>query len=91
MEVGLGGVLPAIVIGGLAGWMASLFMKTDASMGLVANIVVGVVGAIIGNFLLPVFGLGGTNGFTVWSFVVALAGAIVLLFVVGLFRGGRRS
>lgn len=90
MDINLGGILPAIILGGLAGWVASMLMKTDASMGLVANIVVGIIGAIIGNMLLPVFGLGGTTGFSLWSFVVALLGAVVLLFVVGMFRGGRR-
>lgn len=59
-------------------------------MGILANVVVGVIGAIIGNLLLPLFGVGGTTGFSVWSFVVALVGAIVLLFVVGMFRGGRK-
>lgn len=89
--VGLGGFLGAIIIGGLAGWIASKIMGTDASMGVLANIVVGVLGAIIGNLLLPVFGLSQTTGFSLWSFIVALLGAIVLLFVVGLFRGGRRT
>ena len=90
MEINLGGILPAIILGGLAGWVASMIMKTDASMGILANVVVGIIGAIIGNLLLPLFGLGGTTGFSIWSFIVALVGAIVLLFVVGMFRGGRR-
>ena len=90
MEINLGGILPAIILGGLAGWVASMIMKTDASMGISANVVVGIIGAIIGNLLLPLFGLGGTTGFSIWSFIVALVGAIVLLFVVGMFRGGRR-
>lgn len=87
--VGLGGWLGAIIIGGLAGWVASMFMKTDASMGLFANILVGIVGAVIGNLLLPVFGVSGTTGFSLWSFIVALLGAIILLFIVRLFT--RRS
>lgn len=89
--VGLGGFLGAIIIGGLAGWIASKIMKTDASMGVLANIIVGVIGAIIGNLLLPVFGLSQSTGFSIWSFVVALIGAIVLLFVIGLFRGRRTA
>lgn len=89
--VGLGGILGAIIIGGLAGWVASMIMKTDASMGLLANIIVGILGAIIGNLLLPVFGVAGTDGFSIWSFVVALVGAIVLLFLVKLVRGGRTA
>lgn len=89
MEVGLGGFLGAVVIGGLAGWVASMIMKTNGSMGILLNIIVGVVGAIIGNLLLPVFGVSGTTGFSIWSFVVALVGAIVLLAAVRLFTGKR--
>lgn len=82
----LGSWLGAIIIGGLAGWVASMLMKTDASMGALANIVVGILGAVIGSFLMPLFGASGTTGFNVWSFVVALIGAVILLFVVRLFR-----
>lgn len=89
MEINLGGVLWAIVIGGLAGWVASMIMGTNASMGLIANIVVGVLGAVLGNLLLPLFGVSGTNGASIWSFVVALIGAVVLLFIVKLFTGRR--
>jgi uncharacterized membrane protein YeaQ/YmgE (transglycosylase-associated protein family) len=89
--VGLGGFLGAIIIGGLAGWVASMIMKTDGSMGILMNIVVGVVGAIIGNLLLPVFGVSGTTGFSIWSFVVALVGALILLFIVRLFSGRRNA
>lgn len=89
--VGMGGFLGAIIIGGLAGWVASMIMKTDGSMGLLMNIVVGVIGAIIGNLLLPVFGVTGTTGFSLWSFVVALVGAMVLLFIVKLFTGRRAA
>jgi uncharacterized membrane protein YeaQ/YmgE (transglycosylase-associated protein family) len=89
--VGLGGFLGALIIGGLAGWVASMIMKTDGSMGILLNIVVGVVGAIIGNALLPLIGVDGTQGFTLWSFVVALLGAMLLLFVVKLFTGRRST
>ena len=87
----LGGFFGAIIIGGLAGWVASMIMKTDGSMGLLLNIVVGVVGAIIGNLLLPVLGVSGTTGFSIWSFVVALVGALILLFIVKLFSGRRNA
>jgi len=83
MDAGLGGWLGTIVIGGLAGWVASMIMKTDAQMGLLWNIVVGVVGAILANWLLPVFGLAGTNDSSglITKFVVALIGALVLLLI----------
>lgn len=87
--VGLGGIIGALIIGGLAGWVASMIMKTDGSMGILMNIIVGVVGAVIGNLLLPVFGVDGTTGFSVWSFIVALIGAMILLFVVKMFTGRR--
>lgn len=84
----LGNILGTIIIGGLAGWAASIIMKTNASMGALANVVVGVIGAVIGNFVLQTFfNEVGTNGFTVRSFFVALLGAVILLFVVKLFRG----
>lgn len=91
MDIGLGGFLGAIIIGGLAGWVASMIMKTNESMGILLNIVVGVVGAVIGNAMLPLLGVSGTTGFSIWSFVVALIGAIVLLFVVKLFTGRRAA
>jgi uncharacterized membrane protein YeaQ/YmgE (transglycosylase-associated protein family) len=84
--IGLGGILGAIIIGGLAGWVASMVMKTDASMGVMANVIVGILGAVLANFLLPVFGLPTTDGFTLQSFLVALVGAVILLFALRLFR-----
>lgn len=74
-----------IVIGGLAGWIASLIMKTDG--GLLKNIVTGVVGALIGGFLMDFLGQAGFTGFNVWSFVVALIGSIVLLALINLITG----
>lgn len=86
----IGGILGAIIIGGLAGWVASMIMKTDASMGMVANIVVGIIGAFIGDLLWRlVFDAQGTTGFSFRSFLVALLGAVLLLFIVRMFRGSR--
>lgn len=87
--VDLGGILGAIIIGGLAGWVASKIVGTDASMGVVANVLVGVAGAVVGNLLLPMFGISGTTGWSIWSFVVALIGALIFLFVVSLFTRKR--
>ena len=89
--VGMGGILGALIIGGLAGWVASMIMKTDGSMGILMNIIVGIVGAILGNLLLPVFGIDGTTGFSLWSFVVALLGAMLLLFIVKMFTVRRTA
>lgn len=91
MDVGLGGWIGTIVIGGLAGWVASMIMKTDGSMGILLNIVVGIVGAVVANLLLPLIGLGGTTDDSnlVTKFLVALVGAVIVLFVVKLFTGKR--
>lgn len=94
MDAGLGGWLGTIVIGGLAGWVASMIMKTNESMGVLLNIVVGVVGAVVANLLLPLVGLSGTTDSSglITKFVVALVGAVVVLFVVKLVMGaGRRA
>lgn len=71
-----------IILGGLAGWVGSKVMKTDESMGLFANIIVGVLGALIGGFLVSLLGGEGVTGFNIWSFLVALLGAIILLWIV---------
>lgn len=83
MDAGLGGWLGTIIIGGLAGWVASMIMKTDAQMGVLWNIVIGVLGAILANWLLPLFGFSGSSDSSglVTKFVVALVGAVVLLLI----------
>jgi uncharacterized membrane protein YeaQ/YmgE (transglycosylase-associated protein family) len=80
-----------IVIGGLIGWAASIVMKTDAQQGVVLNVVVGIVGALVGGWLLsPLFGTDtiNQNDFSLASLVVSLLGAIILLAVVNLLRRG---
>lgn len=75
-----------IVFGALAGWIASIIMKRDAQMGAIANIVIGIVGAFIGGFLMNLFGAVGVTGFNIYSLFVAILGAVVLLFVLGAVR-----
>jgi uncharacterized membrane protein YeaQ/YmgE (transglycosylase-associated protein family) len=76
-----------IIFGALAGWIASMIMGANARMGALANIVVGIVGAIIGGFLMTnVFGAQGVTGFNLTSLLVAIGGAVILLFLVGLVR-----
>jgi uncharacterized membrane protein YeaQ/YmgE (transglycosylase-associated protein family) len=79
-----------LIVGGIVGWLASMIMKTDAQQGILLNVVVGIVGAFIGGWLIgPLVGAGSINdGFTVMSFVVSLIGAIILLAIVNLFRRG---
>ena len=84
------GFIAYIIIGGLAGWVASKFMGTNAQMGIMLNIVVGVVGAIIGGFILgKVFGLNVEGGGWFFTFLIALIGAVILLFLVKLVTGNR--
>lgn len=79
-------ILVWIIFGALAGWIASMIMGADARMGALANIVVGIVGALIGGFIMNSFGAQGVSGFNLTSLIVATIGAIVLLFLTGLVR-----
>jgi len=78
-----------LFVGGVIGWLASLIMKTDAQQGVLLNVVVGIVGAVLGGWLLsPLMGAGTLNqgDFSVMGLVVSLGGAIILLFIVNLIR-----
>jgi uncharacterized membrane protein YeaQ/YmgE (transglycosylase-associated protein family) len=80
-----------IVIGGILGWLASLVMRTDAQQGMLLNVVVGIVGALLGGWLLaPLFGTGtiNQNDFSISSLLVSFLGAVVLLAIVNLVRRG---
>lgn len=83
-----------LIVGGLVGWVASLIMKTDKEQGLLLNIIVGIVGALIGGWLLsPLVGAGTINQgtFSLGSLLVSLIGAIILLAIVNMFRRSRVS
>lgn len=73
------GIIAWIILGALAGWIASIIMKTDAEQGAFANIIVGIVGALIGGFIMQLFGASGVTGFSLYSLIVAIGGAVVLL------------
>ena len=75
------GVIGYIIIGGLAGWIASKFMGTDKQMGILLNIVVGVLGAFLGGFLLS-FAFDTASGGWFFTFLTALLGAVILLAIV---------
>jgi uncharacterized membrane protein YeaQ/YmgE (transglycosylase-associated protein family) len=80
-----------LIVGGIIGWLASLVMKTDAQQGVVLNVVVGVIGAMLGGWLLsPLLGAGSVNqgDFSLMGLLVSFGGAIILLVVVNLFRRG---
>ncbi|MGK5017150.1 MULTISPECIES: GlsB/YeaQ/YmgE family stress response membrane protein [unclassified Janthinobacterium] len=81
-----------IVIGGVIGWLASMVMKTNAQQGIFLNIVVGIVGAFLGGWLLaPLFGTGTINSdnFSMSSLLVSFLGAVILLGIVNLLRRGK--
>ena len=81
------GFIVAIIIGGVIGWLASLIMKTNAQMGLIANIVVGVVGSLIGQWAAGALGIAAAG--TLASWLMSLVGAVVLIAIlraVGVFK-----
>ena len=84
------GILSWIVLGALAGWVASIIMKNNESMGAVANIIVGILGAFIGGFIMNLIGApADVTGFTLESFLVALVGSVILLAIINLIKRGR--
>lgn len=78
------GIIVWIIFGAIAGWLAHLI--TGRGGGLITNIIVGIVGAFIGGFVMSLFGGSGVTGFNLYSFLVAILGAVVLLVVVGMIR-----
>lgn len=83
------GLISWLVFGALAGWIGSMIMGKNSSMGAVANIVVGVVGAGIGGFIASLMGLGTISGFNFYSMLIAIGGACILLFIVGMVQKSR--
>ena len=80
-----------LVVGGLIGWVASVVMKTDAQQGIILNVVVGIVGALLGGWLLsPLFGVGTINqdNFSLPALAVSFVGSVILLAIVNFFRRG---
>jgi uncharacterized membrane protein YeaQ/YmgE (transglycosylase-associated protein family) len=80
------GILLWIIFGALAGWIASLIMGADAQMGALANIVVGIVGAVIGGLLMNFLGYTSVTGFDLYSLIVAVMGSAVLIWLVRFVR-----
>jgi len=76
-----------LVIGGVVGWLASIIMKTNAQMGIIANVLVGIVGSMLGYWVAGLLGIGAAGGLL--GFLVAIAGAVLLIVILralGLFR-----
>jgi uncharacterized membrane protein YeaQ/YmgE (transglycosylase-associated protein family) len=78
-----------LIVGGIVGWLASIVMKTNAQMGVIANVLVGVVGSLLGYWLAGQLGIAATGGIV--RFLVAIAGAVLLIFLLrllGVFKKG---
>ena len=75
------GILLWIIFGAIAGWIASVLMHTNSNQGTMTDIVLGIVGAIVGGFIMGLVGQSGVNGFNLYSMGVAVAGAVVVIFI----------
>ncbi len=80
------GILTWILFGAIAGWLASILTGRNERMGCLGNIAVGIVGALIGGAIVSAVGGAGVTGFNLWSLLVAVVGAVILLFVLGIIR-----
>jgi uncharacterized membrane protein YeaQ/YmgE (transglycosylase-associated protein family) len=81
------GLILAIIVGGIVGWLASLIMKTNAQMGVLANIIVGIIGGALGHFVARLIGIAAIGA--LGSFPISLAGAVLLIVILramGFFR-----
>lgn len=70
-----------IILGALAGWIASIIMKTDARQGWLMNVILGIVGAVVGGLIMNLLGVPGVQGFDIYSLLVAILGAVLLIWV----------
>lgn len=81
------GIISWIVLGGIAGWLASIITKRNDQMGCITNIIAGIVGAAVGGWVFSLFGGQGVTGFNLPSLGVAFVGAVVVLAIVNLIFG----
>lgn len=81
------GILSWVILGAIAGWLASMIMKTNAQQGWLGNIVVGIVGAVVGGWIAGFFNMGGVDGFNLGSLLVALVGSVVVLAIYKMLTG----
>ena len=79
------GIILWIVLGAVAGWIASLIMRSNT--GILGDIIVGILGALLGGFLMSLFGQTGVTGFNLYSFIVAILGAVILIWLYRAIRG----
>ena len=84
------GIISWIVVGLMAGLLAKFLLPGDDPGGLILTTLIGMAGAVVGGVLIGVIGGAGATGFNVWSILVATLGAVMLLFVYRLLKGGQR-
>lgn len=80
------GIFSWIILGGIAGWLASIITSNSKDMGLFKNIVIGILGAVIGGWVFSFFGQTGVTGLNLWSIFVSFVGAAILLIVVNMIK-----
>jgi uncharacterized membrane protein YeaQ/YmgE (transglycosylase-associated protein family) len=80
-------ILLWLLLGAIAGWLASIVTGRNDQMGCITNIAAGIVGAFIGGFVMSRLGGEGVTGFNLYSILVAFVGAVILLFLLGLIQG----
>jgi len=89
--MGFWSIVTWVIVGGLAGWVASMIVGTSKNQGVVGNIVSGIIGALVGGFIFELLGGSGFTGFNPWSFLVALVGAIIVLLIWKAIRGNKKA
>jgi uncharacterized membrane protein YeaQ/YmgE (transglycosylase-associated protein family) len=80
------GLISWVIVGGLAGILAKALMPGDGPSGCIVTVLLGIVGAVVGGWVMSLLGFGGVDGLNIWSILVAAVGAIIILAVVGLIR-----
>jgi len=75
------GLIVSLIVGGIVGWLASIIMKTNAQMGLIANVIIGIVGSALGWWIAGMLGIAG--GGWIISLVISIGGAVLLIFILG--------
>ena len=84
------GWIIAIIVGGIAGWLASIVMGRNASMGIIWNVVAGCVCSVVGNLIANQFGIvSSVKEFSVTGLIVAFVGAVIVLAIMNLIQRGR--
>lgn len=82
-------ILGWVILGAVAGWLASIVTGRNSQMGCIGNIIAGVVGALIGGFVFSLLGGTGVTGFNLYSLIVAFIGAVIILAIWNVLSGRR--